>query len=336
MSYDLGMRVTATAAQQGEQAGDPEHGRQVVLQLSRPDRDSSVGDRLSTAANKAVDVSPDLISVQQEREAPFPGRASLTVVHGGHRNISFLAAPEGVEEAPFIELLQSLTGGGRRAESWVERLQTVTEPAELMVFIAPGCPSCPHLVRSATAIAVANALVDVTIVDAAQHQDLATPFNIKSVPTAVIDRELSLTGVTPASELVDHLVSRGSQSYQARLFSSRLESGRFTEVAGGLCRGNSIRIFADQWRASTLETRIRLLLAADEALVMEPAALDPMIELLIPILAAEDRALRGDTIDLLGQIGHRSARAALEALLDDSDLEVVEAASEALATATRS
>jgi thiol-disulfide isomerase/thioredoxin len=332
MTYDLGMAVTSTAAQPGGSAADPEHSRQVVLYLNQPAGGSSVGDRLAVVAVKAAQVNPQLISVQQDRETPFPGRACLTVAHGRCSNISYLAVPEGVEEAPFFELVQVLAGGSEGpVGSWVERAQTLAEPAELLVFIAPGCPSCPHLVRAATSIAVASALVTVTVVDASLHQDLAAPFNIKSVPTAVINRELSLTGVTAATELVDLLVSCGSRSYQARLFASRLESGRFAEVAESLCRGDSIRLFVAQWHDSTLETRIRLMLAAEEALAFDPAALDPAVNELIPALEAENQALRGDTADLLGRIGLRSARVALEAMLDDPDPEIVEVATDALA-----
>jgi thioredoxin-like negative regulator of GroEL len=329
------MAATPIVTRQSGQAADPGGSRQVTLYLSQPAGDSSVADRLEAVAGKAAQMSPQLISVRQDGEAPFPGRASLTVAHGTHKNIRYLAVPEGVEEAPFFELIQTLTGDGQGLTGgWIDSIQRLAEPAELLVFIAPGCPSCPHLVRIANSIAVASPMVVVTVVDASLHQDLAAPFNIRSVPTVVIDGELSLTGVTPVTELADLLVSRGSRSYQDRLFASRLESGRFTEVAASLCRGDTVRLFTDQWRASTLETRIRLMLAAEEALAINPSALDPAVSELTLALASEDQALRGDTADLLGRIGHRSSRVALEAMLDDPDPEIVEAATDALAAAT--
>ena len=51
---------------------------------------------------------------------------------------------------------------------------------------------------------------------------------------------------------------------------------------------------------------------------------------LINLLGAEDDALRGDTADLLGQIGHPGARKPLQALLHDPNPDIVEIAEEAL------
>jgi HEAT repeat protein len=48
------------------------------------------------------------------------------------------------------------------------------------------------------------------------------------------------------------------------------------------------------------------------------------------VLAADDAALRGDTADLLGQIGHADAIEALTALTKDPNPDVAEIAAESL------
>jgi len=49
-------------------------------------------------------------------------------------------------------------------------------------------------------------------------------------------------------------------------------------------------------------------LAAEQTLDAKPEVLYPMVPDLIRLLEAEDASLRGDTADLLGQIGHPDAR----------------------------
>jgi HEAT repeat protein len=58
--------------------------------------------------------------------------------------------------------------------------------------------------------------------------------------------------------------------------------------------------------------------------------MDSLVPDLIPATKSEDAALRGDTADLLGQIGHPSTKEALESLLKDPNPDVIEIAEEAL------
>ena len=58
--------------------------------------------------------------------------------------------------------------------------------------------------------------------------------------------------------------------------------------------------------------------------------LDDLVASLVALLDHEDQALRGDTADLLGRIGHPAAKAPLMNLLDDQNQEIVEAAQDAL------
>ena len=78
-----------------------------------------------------------------------------------------------------------------------------------------------------------------------------------------------------------------------------------------------------------------LFLVAEEALRWNPEGLMDLVPGLISGLEgegplAQDPSRKGDTADLLGQIGHPDARPVLEALSRDSNEEVAEAAQEAL------
>ena len=83
-----------------------------------------------------------------------------------------------------------------------------------------------------------------------------------------------------------------------------------------------------------------LFLVAEEALKWNPDGLGDLAAHLIRGLEGEgdlsnDPSRRGDTADLLGQIGHPDARPVLEALTRDENEEVAEAAREALSELDR-
>ena len=75
-----------------------------------------------------------------------------------------------------------------------------------------------------------------------------------------------------------------------------------------------------------------LMLAAETVLERIPGGLDQAVPGLRDALGPGDRARRGDTAELLGNIGSRAALDALAPVVDDPDEEVAEAAREALAS----
>jgi HEAT repeat protein len=79
-----------------------------------------------------------------------------------------------------------------------------------------------------------------------------------------------------------------------------------------------------------MSLRMGLMLLVEEVLEADSTALDGVVAELLPALDAEDAGLRGDTADLLGQIGHASAVPALEALRNDPNPDVAEIVMEAL------
>jgi hypothetical protein len=220
--------------------------------------------------------------------------------------------------------------GADPSESWVERLAALERPAELLVFVGASCPHCPGAVRSANRLALASARVTVSIADVEVHAKLAERFNVRAVPLTILDGSLAVTGVVPPAELVDKILSRDDEGHGKHLLLSLVEQGRFDEAALRMGTGPGAAHFAAIWRDSATSLRIGLMMAVEAALEGDRAALDGLVPGLLPILGTEDAALRGDTADLLGRIGHRAAKDALRALLGDSNPDVAEIASEAL------
>jgi len=247
-------------------------------------------------------------------------------LRAGDRDVAhYRAVPEGPEEGPFCEALLALAGSGDPAGGLDQ-----TRPMQVVVFIAPTCPNCPQAVRAVTALAVANRHLTATIVDATEFEEWAQSIGVRSVPLTVVDDALTVVGVISEDELADRIMVASGPDGERTVFVSLVDAGRFSVAARKLLEGTAHEAFADWWRTSTLESRIGLVLTAEEALALDSGALDALVPDLLDVLESPDVSLRGDTADLVGRIGDSRAIPALEALCDDANEDVAEAAHDAL------
>lgn len=234
-----------------------------------------------------------------------------------------------------LEALEGLTNPAE-VEAVTPTLEKLTKDTELLLFIGPGCPVCPHQIRSVATLALASPRISVEIVDVTAETELAAQYEVTAVPTTVVDDELIMVGIVPAGELAWRLLEREGPEAEKLVFGALVEGGRIADAAERLSDGRATEAFLEFWSRSTLESRMGLFLVAEEALQWDPNALDDLVQPLIKGLEgegplAEDPTRRGDTADLLGQIGHPDARPVLKALSRDPNEEVAEAAEEALA-----
>ena len=265
-------------------------------------------------------------------QSPDPAmRPSMTLERGDRRNICYLALPEGLETAPFVESLIALGSAEPAARpSWSGALVELDEEIELWVFVSPSCPHCPEAVRAALALANVSRRARVSIIDVHRYPTLAERFAVRSVPLTVINRDLALTGVVPAARLAEKIAGRHREAYAREAFLGLIEGGRFAEAVVHMQTTTGAASFVALWRMSTTTLRMGLMLAAGEALDRDRAALDDVAPLLLPILQTDDVPLQGDTADLLGQIGHACAIEALRPLTQHPHPDLAEIATDAI------
>lgn len=233
-------------------------------------------------------------------------------------------------------------------------LQTLEKETELLLFVGAGCPVCPHQVRSAATVALASPNVVLDVVDAGQEPELAARYEVRSVPTTVVDDELIMMGVVQPGELALRLVERQGADAAKRVFLALLNAGRTTDAAERLADGRGTEAFLELWAQSDAEQRVLLLDVAEESLLYDPFGLAPLVPRLASLLGqgggedggedggegdstgaedspADDDGFRADTAELLGKTGDDEARPLLEKLARDASAEVSSAAAGALA-----
>ncbi len=304
--------------------------QKITLEVHPADDLPKANDKLAEVARAFEIAAAGKLVVRPGDGRDLPALPGLVLRSAAQANIRYLALPEGHEEAPFVEALAALARGERPDGDWAQRLGELDRPAEVLVFIAASCPHCPQAVRAALQLALASDQVQVTIVDAQFFEALAARYKVRSVPTTILDGGYTTIGVEPAIKLAQRLLARDDPAGEGEVFASLLDSGRLDDAAQRMVVGKSLPAFLGAWRKSTTAARVALMLCAQKAMATKREALDPLVGELLDLLGVEDAALRGDTADLLGQIGHLDAAGSLKPLLDDPNPDVAEIAEEAL------
>jgi len=297
----------------------------------RPAPDQTpLGSQLEDLVIRIAKAAEGAVTVRRDEGATLPALPGLTLASGDRQPITYLASPEGHQAAPFVEALLELPRCATKPADARGPLANLAEPVELLVFVASGCPHCPHAVRAANRLALESPLVTTTIVDAQWFPKLAERYAVRSVPVTLVDRGLTILEVLPPQALAKRILSRSELGYGIEVFRSLVEAGRHADAAARIIEGSGGEAFVAVWKGTTTFERVPLLIVAEEVLDADPTALDDLVPDLLPVLGAPDGALRGDTADLLGQIGHSAAAPALEALLSDPNPDVAEVAADAL------
>jgi len=299
----------------------------VHLVLHPTPEETPLGSQLATLADGIAEAAGGRVAVRRDPEAALLARPGLTLARGDREPITYLASPEDHQGAPFAEALLELSRCATTPSEARGPLAGLDEPVELTVFVASGCPHCPHAVRAANRLALDSPRVTTTIVDAQWFPALAERYAVSSVPVTLVDRALTVMGVLSPEALAERILSRGDD---IAVFHSLVESGRHADAAARILEGLGREAFVSAWRGSTTFQRVPLLMVAEEVLASDPEAMDDLVPALVRVLSAGDGALRGDTADLLGQIGHPAAAEPLESLRSDPNPDVAEAAADAL------
>lgn len=262
----------------------------------------------------------------------LPVTPAITFNHPDCGMIHYMALPEGQEAAPFQEMIiRNIQGVANLSEDLKTDLQVLEKPAEILVFIASTCPHCPQAVRAAHLMALNSKQVTTAIIDVQRFPEFTETFKIRSVPMIVIDRSMMINEAIAPAQLAELILSRDSADFQEKAPLSMVAFGNIDKALKILFESeNGGDIFLSSWKKSIMSQRMGLMLMAEQALEENAAVFNSIVSGFIDVLKMEDVTLRGDTADLLGQIGHPDAIEPLKTLLNDENADVVEIAKEAI------
>ena len=155
----------------------------------------------------------DLISLRQhtidEDRETFTRYAvdkipALAFPAGDGRWLKYYGFPGGHEFLTLVETIVDLSRGERLLADGVrKRLRKLKKDVLIQVFVTPSCPYCPQMARLAYHMALESPHITAEVIEAQEFPDLSQRFQVRAVPTTVVDGKTMIPGAVPDTTLMD-------------------------------------------------------------------------------------------------------------------------------------
>ncbi len=309
-----------------------EKNRHVEITFHPDDKASTFSSSLSKVAYTLVHTADKIVTYCQGNGEGIPAKPALTFYYHDCGYIHYLCLPKPDKNNPFWELVScNLHTHNMLSKETKSRLYNLDYIAQIKIFISSGCPHCPHMVRAAILLAQTSRKITVSIIDIEKFPKLVNKFKISSVPFTVVNNEFFINEVVPVTKLAEIILTKGTEHYSKEALLSQVQSNNIDSATEFLLsQTQGADFFIAIWKKSTLSLRIGLMLIGEQILSENPKFFNNVVIKFISLLEVKDDALKGDTIDLLGQIGSTEAKEPIEKLLQDANPDIVEIAQEAL------
>ncbi len=123
--------------------------------------------------------------------------------------IRFIGAPAGEEARTLVlSLIMASTGKTILSDQAKARLADLKEPRNVKIFVSPTCPYCPQQAALAVAAAIERpGLVTAEIIEIFENKEIASRFNVSSVPQVFIDDHLVGLGLQLEEVFIEELLT---------------------------------------------------------------------------------------------------------------------------------
>jgi thiol-disulfide isomerase/thioredoxin len=257
-----------------------------------------------------------------------------------HKRLIYHAIPEGTELTPFLGALigfsKRMIVDDPKTEGRLEKLKT---PSFLKLFIASHCVFCPKMVQDLIPMAIANELVNLTIIDGFMFPEMAEPFDIKSAPTLILNEHMRWSGLTPVDEIAGVMINQDPSQLSAGSIESLLGDGRADLVAQMMmAAGKVFPAFIEMLAHEKWPVRLGAMVAMEEIIERDRELAQQCIEPLWERFPHLNEQVQGDVIYILGETGTGDVIPRLQAVLKDvtdADTDTREAVNEAIETITK-
>ncbi|AFK06664.1 Glutaredoxin-like domain protein [Mesotoga prima MesG1.Ag.4.2] len=132
----------------------------------------------------------------------------LLTPDGDDKGVRFLGIPAGHEFGSLLQNIVSFSKGAipELSEESIKKIETISSPVDIKVFVTTTCPYCPKAVLTAHNIAMVNENVTAYMVEANEFQELSKKYGVSSVPQIVINDKVTFVGAYPEGQFVDQVM----------------------------------------------------------------------------------------------------------------------------------
>jgi Thioredoxin domain len=238
-------------------------------------------------------------------------------------SIIYRGVPHGTELEPFLDLLANLSEQNSK-QSPLGSSGDLHIPAMLKLYVSGMCTFCPAEVKRIIPLALQNAAIRLTIIDAVLFSDVAESDHIRSVPTLILDDQFRWTGRVDTRELRHAIQHRDPSHLSAATLESMIAEGNTYQLSD---------MIIDLLTHEAFSTRLGAMAAAEEIAERQTDLAAQMTMPLIKRFEQQPDVVKGDILYILGAAGDEQTLDFLDKILSENyDAEVREAAAEAVET----
>lgn len=216
----------------------------------------------------------------------------------------FHAVPEG-KKLQFLEaILVAADGRSDLPPELAAQWAGLPFPPTLLVFVAAACPYCPQVIPRLRPLATAIPPPRIQVVEADLFPDWVRRYEIKAVPTVIINDLHRLTGNFALADLVDLAARTDPAQLPTDLLARMLkdgQAGRLGELMAA--QGGLFPNFRPLLLHPELNLRLGAMVAWETVATAHPAEVEPVLEWLWSQFPAMDLTLQGDILYLIGEWG---------------------------------
>lgn len=277
--------------------------------------------------------------IQDDGEHPS-GLPALTV--GRHANIAFqllpmdkwlelfldAVSPPGSENNPLSPRLKT------RLNNRLDQLQL---PVSLDLYVARQCPHCPLVFSRLLPMAKANKLLRLNVIDAGLFPETAAKYQVRAVPTVIMEEQFRWTGVVDPEEILDLAIQRNPVKLSPASLRQFMDGGRALQAARMMIdHGSIFPALIDLLTDEKWPTRLAAMVVVECLAEDAPDLARNLVEPLWTRLSSCSSSVKGDVAYILGVIRSDDAEQKLKIIAaQESDAQVKEAAVEALENFSR-
>jgi glutaredoxin-like protein len=132
-------------------------------------------------------------------------RIPAIVLHVDDRRwLKYYGSPGGHEFVPLVETIVDISRGTNHlSDKTRKRLYKLKKDVRIQVFVTPACPHCPQMARLAYQVALESPHISAEVIEANEFPELSQRYQVRGVPTTIIDEKTGFAGSVPDDLLVD-------------------------------------------------------------------------------------------------------------------------------------
>jgi glutaredoxin-like protein len=131
--------------------------------------------------------------------------ATVILSNNGSR-LFYFGMPSGYQLKSLIEdILDASQGTTNLPQRVKERINSISQPVNLKIFVTPACPYSPSVVHTAHRFAIENKLIRAEMIESLEFHDLTEKYGVVGVPKIIINDSLAFEGVSSEEEFAKRI-----------------------------------------------------------------------------------------------------------------------------------